>query len=163
MIYFDNSATTYPKPPQVIKQACRALKQDSFNSGRGGYSKSLAAAEKIYNVREKIGAMFHAQPENIVFTKNCTEALNIAIKGSVKKGDHIIISSLEHNSVSRVAEKLSADGIIDYDFAAFSFDDNETINNFKAKIKKNTTLVVCMHSSNVFRLQKSVNSVGTTA
>lgn len=160
MIYFDNSATTYPKPPQVIKQACRALKQDSFNSGRGGYSKSLAAAEKIYNVREKIGAMFHAQPENIVFTKNCTEALNIAIKGSVKKGDHIIISSLEHNSVSRVAEKLSADGIIDYDFAAFSFDDNETINNFKAKIKKNTTLVVCMHSSNVFGVCFPIAKIG---
>lgn len=160
MIYFDNSATTYPKPVQVVRQAYNALNNYSFNSGRGGYSQSIATAEKIYNVREKIGTMFNAEPENIVFTKNCTEALNIAIKGSVKKGDHIIISSLEHNSVSRVAEKLSSDGIVDYDIASFSFDDEETVENFRKLIKGNTKLVVCMHSSNVFGVCFPIAKIG---
>lgn len=160
MIYFDNSATTYPKPIQVIKQAYNALNHYSFNSGRGGYSQSIATAEKIYNVREKIGNMFNAEPENIVFTKNCTEALNIAIKGSVKKGNHMIISSLEHNSVSRVAEKLSSDGIIDYDLASFSFNEDETLENFRRLIRKNTTLIVCMHSSNVFGVCFPIAKIG---
>lgn len=160
MIYFDNSATTYPKPIRVIRQAYNALNNFSFNSGRGGYTQSIVTAEKIFNVREKIASMFNAEAENIVFTKNCTEALNMAIKGSVKKGNHIIISSLEHNSVSRVAEKLRNDGMIDYDTAPFSFDDNETVENFRSLIKDNTSLIVCMHSSNVFGVCFPITKIG---
>ena len=117
MIYFDNAATTYPKPSSVLASAVLAMKKYSFNSGRGGYKESIKAGEMIYSVREKVASMFGFEPQNVAFTKNCTEALNMAIKGSVKSGDHIIISSLEHNSVSRVAEKLFDDGIIDYDIA----------------------------------------------
>lgn len=160
MIYFDNSATTYPKPSSVIKQAYYALKYYSFNSGRGGYAASLKCAEKIFSVREKIGTMFSVNPENVAFTKNCTEALNIAIKGSLKKGDHVIISSLEHNSVSRVVEALSNKGMIDYDIARFSFDEDETVSNFEDLIKPNTSLIVCMHSSNVFGVVFPINRIG---
>lgn len=160
MIYFDNSATTYPKPVSVLKMASYALRDYSFNSGRGGYVQSLKSASKIFSVREKIGEMFGFNPVNVVFTKNCTEALNMAIKGSVKKGDHVIISSLEHNSVSRVVEKLSNDSIITYDIAKFSFDDKEIINNFKLLIKPNTSLIVCMHSSNVFGVTFPIAEIG---
>lgn len=160
MIYFDNGATTYPKPQNVIKGVMAASKYYSFNSGRGGYAQSLKAAEKIYDVREKIGEMFSFPASNIVFTKNCTEALNIAIKGSVKKGEHVIISSLEHNSVIRVVHKLFIENIINYDIAKFSFDEDETVNNFKKLIKPNTSLIVCMHSSNVFGVTFPIAKIG---
>lgn len=160
MIYFDNSATTYPKPSSVIRQTYYALKDYSFNSGRGGYVQSLRCASKIYAVREKVADLFGFNPQNIVFTKNCTEALNYAIKGSVKKGDHVIISSLEHNSVSRVVERLFEQNIIDFDVAEYSFDDNETVFNFKSLIKSNTSLIVCMHSSNVFGVTFPIAKIG---
>lgn len=160
MIYFDNAATTYPKPSSVLASAVLAMKKYSFNSGRGGYKESIKAGEMIYSVREKVASMFGFEPQNVAFTKNCTEALNMAIKGSVKSGDHIIISSLEHNSVSRVAEKLFDDGIVDYDIAKYSYNDDETVANFENLIKLNTTLVVCMHSSNAFGVTFPVAKIG---
>lgn len=160
MIYLDNAATTYPKPSSVLASAVLAMKKYSFNSGRGGYKESIKAGEMIYSVREKVASMFGFEPQNVAFTKNCTEALNMAIKGSVKSGDHIIISSLEHNSVSRVAEKLFDDGIIDYDIAKYSYNDDETVANFENLIKPNTTLVVCMHSSNAFGVTFPVAKIG---
>lgn len=160
MIYFDNSATSYPKPLSVIRQADCAMRFCSFNSGRGGYAQSLKAAEKIYSVREKTADMFFFKPENIIFTKNCTEALNMAIKGSVKNGDHIIISSLEHNSVSRVVQRLCNDKVISFDIADYSFDEDETVNNFKKLIKPNTKAIVCMHSSNVFGVTFPIEKIG---
>jgi cysteine desulfurase family protein len=160
MIYFDNSATSYPKPLSVVNAANVAMKHFSFNSGRGGYVESLKSAYKIYSVRESIAQMFNFEPENVIFTKNCTEALNMAIKGSVKKGDHIIISSLEHNSVSRVVQRLFLDNVIDYDIADFSFDKDECVNNFKNLIKPNTSLIVCSHSSNVFGVTFPITKIG---
>lgn len=160
MIYFDNAATTYPKPSSVLASAVLAMKKYSFNSGRGGYKESIKAGEMIYSVREKVASMLGFEPQNVAFTKNCTEALNMAIKGSVKSGDHIIISSLEHNSVSRVVEKLFDDGIIDYDIAKYSYNDDEMVANFENLIKPNTTLVVCMHSSNAFGVTFPVAKIG---
>lgn len=161
MIYFDNAATSYPKPRNVISSVMPSVAKYSFNSGRGGYKQSLACAEMIYDVREKVADFFGFSPENIVFTKNCTEALNMAIKGSVKKGEHIIISSLEHNSVSRVVNKLQLDGVCTYDVADFSFDDEITLNNFSSLIKPNTSLVVCTHSSNAFGVSLPIAKIGS--
>lgn len=160
MIYLDNSATTYPKPLSVVRQADCAMRFYSFNSGRGGYAQSLKTAEKIYSVREKTASMFGYKPENIIFTKNCTDALNMAIKGSVKKGDHIIISSLEHNSVSRVVQRLFLDNTVEYDIADYSFEKEETINNFRRLIKHNTRVIVCMQSSNVFGVSFPIRDIG---
>ncbi len=163
MIYFDNGATSYPKPPNVYSSTMNALKKHSFNSGRGGYSASVNAAEKIYAVREKIGDMFNFQPQNVAFTLNCTEALNMAIKGSVKRGDHVIISSLEHNAVWRVVNHLKNDGIIDFDIAEFSFDEDETVRNFERLIRRNTSLIVCMAASNVFGVAFPIEKIGAVA
>ncbi len=160
MIYFDNGATSYPKPYNVLRNTFNALKNYSFNSGRGGYSQSLKTSEMIYSVRSQIGDMFGFESENIIFTKNCSEALNMAIKGSVSKGDHIIISSLEHNSVYRVVHSLFLDDIVDYDIAKYSFDDDETVNNFESLIRDNTSLIICMHSSNVFGVTFPIKRIG---
>lgn len=163
MIYLDNGATSYPKPRNVLAAASQAMKNLSFNSGRGGYKQSVSAAEKIFNVRNKIGDMFGFEPQNIAFTKNCTEALNFAIKGSVKKGDHVIISSLEHNAVWRVISKLSKDNIIDFDIADFSYDEDECAFNFEKLIKPNTALIVCMSASNVFGVVFPTKKIGAVA
>lgn len=160
MIYFDNSATTNPKPYSVITASDRAMKSYSFNSGRGGYRHSVATAEKIYDVREKISSLISFEPQNIAFTQNCTSALNMAIKGSVKQGDHIIISALEHNAVSRPVQALSNIGLISYDIAPIGSDAEETVNNFKVLIKENTRLIVCTHASNVFGFVFPVREIG---
>ena len=160
MIYFDNSATSFPKPSSVLRYTSNALKYNSFNSGRGGYKESLIAADKILSVRSEISDMFAFDENNVVFTKNCTEALNTAIRGSAKEGDHIIISSLEHNSVYRVVHSLFVEGVIDYDIARFSFDEYETVSNFERLIRGNTTLIVCMHSSNVFGVTFPIREIG---
>lgn len=160
MIYFDNSATSYPKPQNVIRGVNTALKRYSFNSGRGGYKASVDSAEMIYNVREKIARMFGFSSENIIFTKNCTEALNIAIKGSVKKGDHVIISDLEHNSVSRVVEALAQNGTIEYDKASYSPDDDEMIERIKALIKPSTSIIIMTYASNAFGVILPIQKIG---
>ena len=120
MIYIDNSATTNPKP-QVVKNAViRAMNYYSFNSGRGGYKESVNTSDMIFSCREKLSEMFGFPSENIAFTPNCTTAINFAIKGILKPGDHIIISNLEHNAVARPVYALFKNGIIDYDIADFS-------------------------------------------
>lgn len=163
MIYLDNGATSYPKPPNVLSSSVNALKNYSFNSGRGGYSASVQTAERIYSVREKVGNMFHFEPQNVAFTLNCTMALNMAIKGSVKKGDHIIISSLEHNAVWRVVNHLRNTGTASFDIADFSFDEEETVRNFEKLIRPNTSLIVCMAASNVFGVAFPIKKIGEMA
>ena len=156
MIYFDNSATSYPKPLGVYLKAIEAQFLYSFNSGRGGYSQCIRAGEKIYEVREKAARMFNLEASGVVFTKNCTEALNIAIKGSVKQGDHILMSSLEHNSVSRVVNNLGNE----YDIFDYDNNDDKTVESLTAKIKENTRVVVCTHASNVFGCVLPIRRIG---
>jgi len=160
VIYFDNSATSYPKPLGVYIKSVEGNLRYSFNSGRGGYEGSIKSGEKIFEVRQKSADLFGAKSENVIFTKNCTEALNVAIKGSVKKGDHILISSLEHNSVARVAEYLSACGEVDYDVFNFNYDCDKVIADINKKAKPNTRLVVCTHASNVFGVTMPINKIG---
>lgn len=163
MIYLDNSATTNPKPQEVKNAASRAMNYYSFNSGRGGYKESVNTSNMIFSCRESLSQMFGFSPENIAFTQNCTTALNYAIKGIVKPGDHIIISNLEHNAVARPVNALFEKGIIEYDLAEFSFDKEEIINNFKKLIKPNTKLIVCMHASNVFGCVFPIREIGKLA
>ena len=163
MIYLDNSATTYPKPVSVVSAANFAVKNYSFNSGRGGYNASVKAAEKIYSVRERLADFVNATPENIVFTHNCTVALNMAIKGSVNRGEHIIISSLEHNAVSRCVYALKEQKNVSFSIAEYSYDDNQTVENFKRLIRPETSLIVCTMASNVFGCALPVAKIGRLA
>ncbi len=160
MIYFDNSATTYPKPVSVRYSVENVLKRYSFNSGRGGYRESLKTSEKLFSVREKIGTMFNCRAENVVFTKNCTEALNLAIKSYAKRGGHIIISSLEHNSVARVVHNLYENKGIEYTVVPFSFDVKRTLNRFEKAVRGNTNLAVFTAASNVFGVTLPIKEIG---
>ena len=151
MIYLDNAATSFPKPPCVINAMCCAQQYCGANPGRGGHALSVKAGQLVYRCREKLAEHFDCKSENVIFTCNCTAALNTAIKGVLSKGDHVIISSLEHNSVLRPVHAMSAKGIITYSVARVNpFDDNETLRSFASHIRKNTRAIVTTHVSNVF-------------
>ena len=97
MIYFDNAATTAKKPQEVMQAVINSLKSFSANPGRGGYKYSAKTADMVFAVRQKTALFFGADgPENVVFTLNCTQSTNTVLKGVLKKGDHIVVSSLEH-------------------------------------------------------------------
>lgn len=163
MIYLDNSATTYPKPQSVVASACNANKRYSFNSGRGGYAQSVKTAEMIFSARQQVAELVNAQPQNIVFTQNCTLALNMAIKGSVREGSHIIISSLEHNAVYRPVYALSRRKSIAFTVVPYDYDEDKLISAFESSIRPNTSLIVCTAASNVFGCAMPIARIGALA
>ena len=146
MIYFDNAATSGHKPQSVINAVDFALKNLSANPGRSGHKLSLRASDLVYNTRTKVAEFFGANgPEQVVFTQNCTQGLNYVIKGVLRKGDHVVVSNLEHNAVMRPLVKTG----VNYDVMKVFDDDNLTINDFESKLKVNTKLVIMTAASNV--------------
>lgn len=149
MINFDNAATTFPKPETVNAAVLEAIEKYGGNPGRSGHRLSVDTAEAVYLSRKKAASFFGAEPENVVFTLNCTEALNFAIKGVMNRyGGHIVISDFEHNSVVRPVFSLSKKGV-NYSVAHIYPDDNMTVNSFNNAIRPDTRLVVCTAASNV--------------
>ena len=161
MIYLDNSATTYPKPPRVIRAVNSAMREYGFNPGRGGYRDSLKTSQKVYEARKTVKEFFRAPSEDsVIFTPGCTHALNTVIKGVLKQGDHVIISSLEHNAVARPLHKLSEQGKITYSVAKIVPDDDEkTLQNFREAINRRTRMIICTHASNVFGYRLPVERI----
>ena len=155
MIYLDNSATTFPKPAAVLNAMSYAARSYGFNPGRGGYRQSLMASQAVYDTRSKIKRFFNApSEENVIFTYNCTHALNMAVKGVLNRGDHAVISSFEHNAVLRPIQKLADAGSITYSVAeVVPGDDEQTVENFRKAINSRTRLFVCSHASNVFGIR----------
>ena len=161
MIYLDNAATTFPKPESVINAMVYAQKFVGANAGRGGHKMTMRAGEMVYLTREKAASMFGADSERVIFTNNCTAALNTAVKGTLTKGDHVIISNLEHNSVLRPVHRLYEKGSVTYSVADVCPEDKaKTVNNFLALINKNTAAVVCTMVSNVFGTQLPIADLG---
>ena len=160
MIYLDNGATTFPKPASVIKAVNETLVKYGANPGRSGHRLSMKASEIMYECRLNAAKLFGIDsPENVIFTNNCTTALNTVIKGILKPGDHAVISSLEHNAVVRPLEKLKEAGV-EYSVADYvPYDDENTIDNFRQAIKDNTKLVICTHASNVFGVKLPVERI----
>lgn len=158
MINFDNAATTGRKPESVINAVKRAMYDYSANPGRGGHNLSVKAAQAVYDTREKIAEYFGASgAENVIFTANCTTAINYVIKGFLKPGDHIIISDLEHNAVIRPLEKIG----ISKSIAEVSlFDDKKTVENFENKIRENTKMIFCTAASNVCGKMLPIKALG---
>ena len=150
MIYLDNGATSFPKPLSVRQNVDISLKKFSANPGRSGHSLSLRAAKEIFECRKRLKELFNVNSEEeIIFTENCTMALNTVIFGLLSEGDHVLISSMEHNSVTRPLESLKDKGVT-YSTLDYSYDDNETVDNVRNLIKPETKLVICTHASNVF-------------
>lgn len=162
MIYFDNAATTLHKLHEVIEAVVHAM-TTAGNASRGTHTGSLAASRTVYETRKKIADFFHcSRADHVIFTSNSTEALNIAICGTLGKGDHIISTDLEHNSVLRPLYHLEEQGAsltflsankkgcIDYD-------------DFKRSIKPNTKAIVCTHASNLTGNVLDIERIGRIA
>lgn len=150
MIYLDNSATTFPKPASVYRAVESSMKGFGANPGRSGHKMSLKAGERVYKCREALARLYNTKnPENIVFTPNCTYALNTVIKGYLKPNDHAVVSELEHNSVLRPLQALSDIGVTYTTVKAVHGDFEATIDNFRNAINEKTKLFVITHASNV--------------
>ncbi len=164
MIYLDNAATTFPKPQNVISAVNNCLKKYSANPGRSSHKLSQKASEEIYLCRNKLSEFFGADsPENVVFTTNCTTAINMVLKGVLQPHDHVICSSYEHNAVLRPLNKLSAYGV-EYDIArVFPENPTSTVHSFEALIKNNTKLIICTHASNVNGVVLPIKELGELA
>ncbi len=153
MMYFDNAATTYPKPPQVARAVSSAVTRFGGNPGRSGHAMSLRAAQMVYECREKAAKLFGCrETERVIFLKNCTEATNFAVKGYLTGRCHVIISDLEHNAVSRPVYALSQRMGLTCSIAHVAEGDPEqTVRNFEREIRPGqTSAIITTHASNVF-------------
>lgn len=159
MIYLDNAATTFPKPESVINASVELMKNFGGNPGRGGHLLSRKCGEKVYECRELLSKLIGAKnPEEIIFTKNATEAINLAIKGTVKKGDEIIISSMEHNSTLRSAISTEKNGVK----VKIAKCDSSGIlkpEDIIPLITEKTKLVCIIHASNVIGTVNPIESI----
>lgn len=146
MIYLDNGATSFHKPPEVKQAMVRAMERCA-NPGRGGYAAAMAAAQTVYRCRETAGKMFSCEPEQVVFTSNCTHGLNIAIRTLVKPGSRVLISGFEHNAVTRPLHQLGAQLHI---AGRKLFDWPDMLTEFEEGLKSGVDAAVFTHVSNVF-------------
>lgn len=155
MIYLDHAATSYPKLPSVIKAQVLCMQEGGGNPGRGSHALAMAASQKIFECREVAADFFGLDsPECVIFTPNTTVALNIAIKGLLKAGDHVLLSDMEHNAVFRPIYKMAREGKITYDiFPTFPQKRNRTADDIcraiSSRIRPNTKALVCAHASNI--------------
>lgn len=161
MIYLDNSATTYPKPLSVYNAVLNSIKNYGANPGRSGHTMSRKSGEELDKCRKSIAKMFGVKnPSNVAITLNCTQSLNMVIKGLLKPGAHVVTSCIEHNAVMRPLNKLEKDGIITYTTAEVYPGDNEkTLDSFRKAINSKTALIVCTHASNVWGIKLPVNRI----
>lgn len=146
MIYLDNGATSLLKPERVGYGMIKAL-QNCANPGRGGYSQSMEAARVVSQCRSLVGDMFDCEPEQVVFTSNCTHGLNIAIRSLVKKNDRVLISGFEHNAVTRPLWACGANLVI---AGRELFNWERTLDEFERALKNGVDVAVFTHVSNVF-------------
>ncbi|MCQ2507618.1 MAG: aminotransferase class V-fold PLP-dependent enzyme [Dorea sp.] len=162
MIYFDNAATTLKKPQEVIDAVIHAM-TSLGNAGRGVNDASLDASRVIFDTRMKLAEFFHAEsPTQIAFTHNATESLNIALKGLLNPGDHVITTEMEHNSVLRPLYELEKEGV---ELTILKCDKKGVINldDLEPAIQSNTRMIVCTGGSNLTGNTNDLEAIGVIA
>lgn len=158
MIYFDNAATSFPKPGTVLPAVERAIRHCGGNPGRGAHPLAAAAAEEVYNCREEVAGFFGTSaPENVIFCQNATAALNLAIKTRIRPGMHVLLSDREHNAVFRPIFRLASEGLCTYSFFPT---DGDIPNAIRASLRKETRMLVCTQISNVTGKALPIEKIG---
>jgi len=161
MIYLDNAATSFPKPIEVINQMHECMTVYAANPGRGGHALSLRAGRAVWEAREQISDFFGiGDPTRLAFTKGATEALNTALYGYLKPGDHVITTAMEHNAVIRPLKTMERDMGIEITIIPCNHDGEINPEDIKQDIRKNTRLVTSTLSSNVNGLIMPVKQIG---
>jgi len=161
MIYLDNAATSFPKPKEVINQMSECMTEYAANPGRGGHSLSLRAGRAVWEARELISDFFGiSDPTRLAFTKGATEAINTALYGCLKPGDHVITTAMEHNAVIRPLKTMERDAGIEISIIPCNKSGEINPDDIKKRIRKNTRLVVSTLSSNVNGMTMPVKQIG---
>lgn len=149
MIYLDNAATSWPKPPEVLRAMTNVLERAGGNPGRSGHQLSVEAARIMYQAREDIAEFFHAgDPLRVVFTSNATHAINLALRGLLKPGDRVVTSSMEHNAVMRPLRSLEKQGV-NLHMIPCASDGSLDVKEVAKALSSGARLVVINHASNV--------------
>src|SRR5450755_2760076 len=164
MIYLDNAATSFPKPESVYRTLDEFARRDLANPGRAGHKMALAAERALDDGRHALNQFFHGEgTERFVFTLNCTDALNMAFKGILADGDHVITTDLEHNSVSRPLRAMELAGKIS--LARLQADGGGTVDPdaVRQAITPKTRLIALTHGSNVLGTVQPIAEIGRIA
>lgn len=159
--YFDHAASSWPKPPLVSAAMIECMEQCGANPGRGSHRMAIQASRVLYEGRERLAKLFGVKNANdIAYTLNATHALNLAIKGHVKEGDHVICTSVEHNSVRRPLESLRETKGISITYLKADEQGNVDLMELQQSFQRNTSLVVSTHSSNLLGTILPVGEIG---
>ena len=162
MIYLDNAATSWPKPESVYRAMDRFAREFAGNPGRSGHRMAVESEKRVQGCREAVARLIGAEsPDRVILTLNATDALNIALKGLLRKGDHVITSHIEHNSINRPLARLAAEGFITYDKAPSEPDGSVATSSIRKLIHKNTTLIAITQCSNVLGVLNPVEEYAT--
>lgn len=163
MIYLDNGATSFPKPAGMLAEMTDCIKNYCGNPGRSGHRMAMKTGEKIYQARKSLGQLFGISDySRIVFTLNTTEALNLGIKGILQPGDHVLTTTMEHNSVLRPLKALENEGV-ETTLIRCSREGSLDVKNVEKEIRSNTKLIVCTHASNVTGTIMPIEELGSLA
>ncbi len=159
-IYFDNAATTFPKPEEVYTTMEKVMR-NCANPGRSGHKMALESGRIVYQTRELLAKLFHIQnPMQVVFTHNATDSLNLGIKGFLKKGDHVVTTSMEHNSVLRPLKALKDKEIIGVTIVKGDRQGNVSVEDIEKSIQNNTKMIITTHVSNIIGTLLPIEELG---
>jgi len=162
LIYFDNAATAFPKPPGTLARMVETFERIGVSPGRGSYDLAVEAEDLVFDTRKRIALLLGApDPNRVIFASNATDALNLCIQGLVGPGDHVVSTRIEHNSVLRPLYHLRLKGLIQYDLVPFDHNGFVDPNLIAATIKPNTRLVIVSHASNVLGTIQPLHEIGT--
>lgn len=160
LIYLDNAATTFPKPAAILSRMIDIYARHGVSPGRGSYDLAAEASELVSKTRRKVAHFFGApNADRVIFAGNATDALNIALQGMLRPGDHVVSTKLEHNSVLRPLFHLRQKGIIEYDLVSFDGKGFVNPDDIIAALRPNTRLVVLCHASNVLGTIQPVTEI----
>ncbi len=161
MIYLDNAATTYPKPQEVYDFMYEFYQKHGVNPGRSGYDATLQTEEIVYATRKMLVEFFNGNnPNHLTFSYNASDSLNMIIMGMLEKGDHVVSTNLEHNSVLRPLNVLDRDGVAERTYVPFDKNGYIHSDDIKKAVKKNTKMVIMNHGSNVIGTVQPVAEIG---
>lgn len=164
MIYFDNGATTFPKPESVVEAMVYHQKNACANPGRAAHILARKATEAVTDCRIKIAEMMGVKnPMNVIFTKNCSEALSLALTGVINENEHIITTSIEHNSLTRVLEHLKNIRNITVSYIEPEKDGEKFLKKISEEIRDNTSLIAINHANNLTGMVNDIKAVGELA
>lgn len=163
-LYFDNAATSYPKPDAVYERMQQFMREIGVSSGRGTYRRALEADRVVYETRQVLARLFNVRDSaRIVFTSNATEALNLAIKGLLRAGDHVVTSSMEHNAVWRPLKRLEREKGIGLTVVPCAADGSLEPEDVEEALRPETRLLALVHASNVTGTLMPVEAIGRMA